>query len=226
MRCSVAARLCALFRYGAIALVVNVCLGAGPGAAWAAARPVRLLVLGDSLTAGWGLPVDAAFPAQLQRALAASGRPVEVLDGGVSGDTSADGLARLDWALADHPDAVMVELGANDALRGLDPAGTYANLDAILARLQRARLPTLLAGMLAPPNLGKDYGDRFAAIYPRLAKAHPVVFYPFFLDGAAAVPSLTQHDGMHPNQAGVAVIVRRILPAVTRLLDRTGEVRP
>ncbi len=222
MRCSVAARLRALFRYGALALVVNACLGGGA----AAARPPRLLVLGESLTAGWGLPEDAAFPAQLQRALAAAGRKVEVLDGGVSGDTSAGGRARLDWALADHPDAVMVELGANDALRGLDPADTYANLDAILARLQQAGLPTLLAGMLAPPNLGKDYGDRFAALYPRLARAHPVVFYPFFLDGAAAVPRLTQHDGLHPNAAGVVVIVRRILPAVTRLLDRLPAVRP
>ncbi len=214
----------ALCRYGAIAVVVNACLA---GASMAAARPVRILALGDSLTAGWGLPEDAAFPAQLQRALAADGRDVQVLDGGVSGDTTADGLARLDWALADHPDAVLVELGANDALRGVDPAETSANLDAILTRLQRARLPVLLAGMLAPPNLGRAYGDRFAAIYPRLAKAHDVVFYPFFLDGVAAVPALTQHDGLHPTQAGVAVIVRRILPAVTRLLDRAaGEAGP
>jgi acyl-CoA thioesterase-1 len=188
----------------------------------AAARPLCILALGDSLTAGWGLPEEAAFPAQLHRALAAQGRDVRVIDGGVSGDTTAGGLARLDWALADHPDAVIVELGANDALRGVDPAETTANLDAILARLDRDRLPVLLAGMLAPPNLGKEYGDRFAAIYPRLAKAHGAELYPFFLDGVAGVPLLTQHDGLHPTADGVRVIVRRILPAVTRLLDRAA----
>ena len=186
----------------------------------AADGPLRILVLGDSLTAGWGLPAEAAFPAQLQRALAAQGRAVTVLDGGMSGDTSAGGLARLDWALGGHPDAVIVELGANDGLRGADPTELQANLDAILTRLDQAGLPTLLAGMRAPPNYGKDYADRFAAVYARLAQTHKVVFYPFFLDGVAGRPGLNQADGMHPAAQGVAEIVRRIRPTVERLLDR------
>ncbi len=186
----------------------------------AAERPLRVLALGDSLTAGWGLPAGAAFPVQLQRALVAEGRAVTVLDGGVSGDTSAGGRARLDWALGGHPDVVIVELGANDGLRGADPAELYANLDAILTRLDRAGLPVLLAGMRAPPNYGKDYAERFAAVYSRLARVHKVVFYPFFLDGVAGRPGLNQGDGMHPTAQGVAEIVRRILPAVTQILDR------
>jgi acyl-CoA thioesterase-1 len=191
------------------------------------ARPAvaetRILAFGDSLTAGFGLPKSEAFPARLEAALRARGIDAAVLDGGVSGDTSAGGLARLDWSLAARPDAVIVELGANDALRGLDPAATEQNLDAILARLKQLGLPVLLAGMLAPPNLGEDYGRRFNAIYPRLAERHGVELYPFFLDGVATQRGLNQGDGLHPNAQGVAVIVDRIAPYVVRLLP--GEKR-
>ena len=186
----------------------------------AVAAPIRLLALGDSLTAGYGLATDEAFPIRLQRALEAEGWDVEVINAGVSGDTAAGGRARLDWALGAAPQAAIVELGANDALRGLDPDSTYANLDAILTRLERDHLPVLLAGMLAPPNLGADYADRFRAIYPRLTKAHDVVFYPFFLDGVATQRTMTLPDGMHPNAQGIDTIVQRILPSVRTLLRR------
>jgi len=208
-----------LLRYGAMALVVN----AGMGTAMAEAAPIRLLALGDSLTAGYGLAPEDAFPVRLQRALRAEGWEIEVINAGVSGDTAADGRARLDWALAAKPDAAIVEFGANDALRGLDPDATDANLDAILTRLERDRLPVLLAGMLAPPNLGRDYTDRFRATFTRLTKAHDVVFYPFFLDGVAAHPEMTLPDGLHPSPRGVATIVAAILPSVRQLL---GRVRP
>ena len=185
-------------------------------------RPVRLMALGDSLTAGYGLPPGQGFVPQLQAALAArpgAHRPVRVLDAGVSGDTTAGGLARLDWALAEAPDCVLVELGGNDGLRGLPPEGSYRNLAAILDRLAARNLPALLAGMLAPPNLGADYGREFAAVFARLARERPaVVFYPFFLEGVAGDPALNQPDRIHPNAAGVAEIVRRILPAVAALL--------
>lgn len=204
--------------YGATAAIVNA-----PSAAWAAERPLTLLALGDSLTAGYGVEAAQSFPARLEHALRASGRDVRVINAGVSGDTSAGGLARLDWSLGDHPDAVLVELGANDALRGLDPAQTRANLDAIVGRLRGAGLPVLLAGMEAPPNLGAAYGQAFRAIFPAVAQAHGARLYPFFLDGVAANPSLNQKDGMHPNPAGVEVIVGRILPSVRQLLD---QVRP
>lgn len=192
----------------------------------ARADEVRILAFGDSLVAGWGLAEKDSFPAQLERALAARGRSVEIVDGGVSGDTSAGGLARLDWTVGGtRPDAVIVELGANDGLRGLDPARTEANLEAVLEGLERRRLPVLFAGMLAPPNLGREYRAAFNAVFPRLAAEHDVIFYPFFLDGVAAKPGLNQGDGMHPNAAGVAVIVERILPAVLDLLDRVEARR-
>lgn len=184
-----------------------------------AAQPVKLLALGDSLTAGYGLPEPQSFASQLEKALAAKGYDVTVINAGVSGDTTAGGRARLDWALADKPDAAIVELGANDMLRGLDPDQAKANLDAILKTLKERRIPTLLAGMLASPSLGKPYTDKFNAIYPDLAKAYDVPLYPFFLDGVALDRSLIQADGMHPNAQGVAVIVERILPSVTTLLD-------
>jgi len=142
-----------------------------------------------------------------------------VINAGNSGETTAGGLARLDWALADAPDAVLLELGANDGLRGLDPAATYDNLDAILQRLGEEDLPVLLAGMLAPPNLGREYTEAFNAVYPKLAKKHDVPLYPFFLDGVAMVPELNQADGIHPNAKGVAEIVERITPHVVRLLE-------
>lgn len=156
------------------------------------------------------------------------GYRVEVLNGGNSGDTTAAGLARLDWALADRPDLAIVELGANDGLRGIDPGETYRNLDAILSRLEAEGVPVLLAGMLAPRNLGTDYAEAFDAVYPRLAETHGVPLYPFFLDGVALQPELNQADGIHPNGAGVALVVERILPSVVRLIEgheanRAGE---
>ncbi|HMA16031.1 MAG TPA: arylesterase [Kiloniellaceae bacterium] len=178
------------------------------------------MAFGDSLTHGYGLGPGETFPEQLEAALQADGFDVTVLNAGNSGDTTAGGLARLDWALADDPDAMIVELGANDGLRGLDPAATYANLDAMLTKLKDAGLPVLLAGMLAPPNLGREYGEAFNAVYPRLAEKHDVLLYPFFLDGVAAERALNQGDGIHPNAEGVAEIVARIKPHVVRLLEQ------
>ena len=178
-----------------------------------------ILALGDSLTSGYGLALEDAFPARLQAELRRSGFDARVINAGVSGETSTGGLARLDWTLNEQPDIVIVELGANDALRGLAPAATRANLDAILGRLVRRGLRVLLVGMRAPPNMGPDYGAEFAAIYPRLAAKHGVALYPFFLDGVAAEPGLNQADGLHPNARGVDIIVRRMAPYVKRLLE-------
>jgi acyl-CoA thioesterase-1 len=178
----------------------------------------RLLILGDSLTAGYGLAAEEAFPAQLEEALLQSGRNVSVINAGVSGDTSAGGLARLDWALQDDPQMVIVALGGNDALRGLPPEETFANLDAILERLKVAGIHVILIGMKAPRNLGESYTTAFDQIYPRLSQKHNVSFYPFFLDGIALDPSLNQADGIHPNARGIALIVERILPLVESAL--------
>ncbi|CCG42973.1 arylesterase [Magnetospirillum molischianum] len=186
----------------------------------AASAPVRIVAFGDSLTAGYGLPADAAMPVRLERALRAEGRDVRLINAGISGDTTAGGLARLDWALAEKPDLAIIELGANDGLRGIDPKLTEANLDAILTRMNKAGIGVLLAGMLAPPNYGRDFETAFNAVFPRLAKAHGVVFYPFYLDGVAGKPELNQPDGLHPTAAGIDVIVARILPSVRTLLDR------
>jgi len=180
----------------------------------------RLLVLGDSLVAGYGLPPGQSFPDQLQLDLAATGRQVSVINAGVSGDTTAGGLARLDWSLADNPDAVIIVLGGNDMLRGLSPRGTRDNLNAIISRLRGRGIEVLLAGMMAPRNMGADYVSSFDAIYPTLATSHDIEFYPFFLDGVALDPELNLDDGLHPNQRGIAEISRRILPAVERLLAR------
>jgi len=192
--------------------------------------PVTLLVIGDSLTSAYGLARDDGFPAQLQRMLTAQGLAVRVADGGVSGDTSTGGRARLAWMLGSDPqqqiDAVIVQLGANDALRGVDPEVTYANLAAILSELKARGMPVLLAGMRAPPNLGEDYQKRFDAIYPRLAEEYHVPLYPFFLDGVAAVPALNQADGIHPNAKGVAEIARRIAPAATAVVDTAAKRMP
>ena len=182
----------------------------------------RLLMLGDSLTAGYGLAAEEGLPAQLEQALRADGCDVRVINGGVSGDTSAGGLARLDWALADRPTHAVVALGANDALRGLDPARTEANIAAILDRFGREGIPVLLAGMLAPRNLGADYVATFDGLYPRLADRHGTVFHPFLLQGVATVPELNQPDGIHPNAKGVAVVVSRIKASVKVLLDCPG----
>jgi len=183
-------------------------------------RELRILALGDSLTAGYGLARAEGFVAQLQAALRARGIAATVLDAGVSGDTTAGGRARLDWALADRPDAVIVALGGNDLLRAIDPGATYANLNDILTRLAQRNIPILLAGMLAPRNLGQEYVEAFEGAYRRLASEHDVVFVPFFLEGVAGDPALNQPDGIHPNARGVAVMVERILPAVEQLLAR------
>jgi acyl-CoA thioesterase-1 len=198
-------------------------LAAGLACGPAAAAPFSLVVLGDSLSAGLGLPAAEAFPARLEAALKAGGRDVAVTNAGVSGDTASDGLARLDWSVPAGTGAVLVELGANDALRGVPPGVTRAALDGILARLAERRIPALLAGMIAPPNLGPDYAAAFNPIYADIAKAHGAALYPFFLDGVAADPALNQEDHMHPNAAGVDEIVKRILPAVEMLIDRAGK---
>ena len=186
------------------------------------ARPVSIVALGDSLTAGYGLGPADAFPVRLQAALKAKGLDVTVQNAGVSGDTSSGGLERLDWAVGEGVDAVILELGANDALRGIDPAVTRRNLDTIITRLKEKRIAVLLTGMLAPPNMGGPFAAAFNPIFPDLAAKHGVLFDPFFLDGVAADASLNLSDGMHPNAKGVDVIVRRILPKVEELI---AEVR-
>jgi len=192
--------------------------------AWAEA-PLTLALFGDSLTAGYGLPASEALPARLHAALARAGFDVRIINAGVSGDTASGGRDRLDWSLPDPVDAVVVELGANDALRGLDPDTTEAALDAIIARLKARGIAVLLCGMRAPPNMGADYARRFDAIYPALAAKHGVALYPFFLDGVAAKPALNQKDGIHPNGAGVDVIVARLLPAIVDLIKNARGAR-
>jgi acyl-CoA thioesterase-1 len=192
---------------------------------------LHVVALGDSLTAGYGLAAKDGFVPQLQAALAVpaatvqgvkvQGAKVEVADAGVSGDTASDGLARLEWSVPEGTDAVIVELGANDMLRGIDPLVTRDALDGILARLARRHIAVMLCGMRAAPNLGVDYARAFERIYPELAAKYGALLYPFFLDGVAADRTLTQQDGLHPNAAGVAAIVRRILPTVQELIART-----
>lgn len=189
----------------------------------AAERPVRIVVLGDSLTAGRGLPADSTFPAKLEHALRARGVAVEIANAGVSGDTAAGGLARLDWSVPEGTDAVIVELGANDMLRGIDPKVTRRALEEIVRRLSARRIAVLLAGMRAAPNLGPDYGRDFEAIYPELAARHGALLYPFFLAGVAAEPKLNQGDGLHPTAAGVDAIVARILPQMEELIARARD---
>lgn len=190
-------------------------VAAGP----AMAEQVRLMVLGDSLASGYGLAPEDGFTAQLEDALRDHGFDVTVLNAGVSGDTTAGGLARLDWALADSPTHVIVELGSNDGLRGIDPTAARENLDSILDQLDSQGIPALLAGMLAPPNFGSDYAAEFNAMYPELADSYDIPLYPFFLDGVATVPALNQGDGIHPNARGVAEIVERMLPTVVAWLE-------
>lgn len=187
-------------------------------AAPAAARPPEILAFGDSLTAGLGLPADEAFPARLETRLRAEGIAAHVVDAGGSGDTTTDGLARLDWALNDKPDLVILELGANDMLRGIDPATVRANLDAMITKIQTSGAKILLLGMQAQANWGADYKQRFDRIYPELAQAHGVALYPFFLDGVALDPKLNQADGLHPNERGVRVLVDHIAPRVAQLI--------
>lgn len=204
--------------------LISACfiLALAAGLAWA--RDPVVLAFGDSLTAGYGLEPANAFPVQLERALRRLGMPATVVNGGVSGDTSTGGRARLLWLLesaaAAKPDLVIVELGANDALRGIDPAVTRNNLDWIIRTLRQRDIAVILAGMMAPPNLGSDYGKAFNGLYPALAKKHGVPLYGFFLDGVAAEPGFLQEDGMHPNEKGAARIAARLAPLVARELKR------
>jgi acyl-CoA thioesterase-1 len=204
-------------RVAVVAVALALAVPTGTPAA-AADRPVRIVALGDSLTAGYGLPVDAAFPARLEMALTAEGVAVEIANAGVSGDTASGGLARLDWSVPEGTDAVIVELGANDMLRGIDPSVTRQALEQIVRRLIDRRIVVLLAGMRAAPNLGPDYGRDFEAIYGDLAARYDLLLYPFFLDGVATEAKLNQGDGLHPT-------VARILPKAEALLARVRGKR-
>jgi acyl-CoA thioesterase-1 len=195
-----------------------IALGLGVCPTPASAAEITLVAFGDSLTAGYGVDAGASFPVRLEAALRARGHEVKVINAGVSGDTSAAGLARLDWAIGPEADAVIVELGANDALRGLAPSETRANLDAIVGGIAANGLPVLVAGMLAPRNLGAEYAAEFDPLFAEVAARHGAAFYPFFLDGVATVSALNQRDGMHPNADGVDVIVERMLPSVEGLI--------
>ncbi len=204
-------------------LVLGIALmGTNPAVAQApaagAGKPIKMVVLGDSLSAGLGLSASAAFPARLKESLKIKGIGVDMINAGVSGDTSSGGRDRLDWSVPEGTDAVILELGANDALRGTDPKVTRAALTDILARLKARKVAVLLCGMLAPPNYGSDYSARFNAIYPDLAKSFGVSLYPFFLEGVAADARLNQADGLHPTAEGVDVIVKNILPTVEAFL--------
>jgi acyl-CoA thioesterase-1 len=205
-------------RFGFLAFCLGLLLAFSP----LQAQSLRILALGDSLTAGLGVDPADAFPAKLEAALKARGHDIVITNAGVSGDTSTAGAERLDWALGDPVDAVILELGANDALRGIDPDQTEKALDRILTEIKKRNLPVLFAGMLAPRNLGPDYGKKFDALFPRLAQKHGVLFYPFFLDGVAADPALNQPDGLHPNSKGVDMIVSRILPITEDLLKQAS----
>jgi acyl-CoA thioesterase-1 len=209
----------------AVAMAAALAILASGAAAQPNAQPVRIVVFGDSLVAGFEIKAADAFPAQLERALKARGHAAVVINAGVSGDTTASALERLRWAVPERTDAVIVELGANDALRGLDPARAKANLDRIVAALKADGAEVLLAGMLAPRNFGEDYRRAFDAIYGELAGKHGTLLYPFFLDGVALDRDLNLGDGLHPNAKGVAEITRRILPLVEELIARVRTRR-
>jgi acyl-CoA thioesterase-1 len=194
-----------------------------PAAAQQAGKPVKLVVLGDSLSAGYGLPAPAAFPVRLQKALADKGIKVEMINAGVSGDTTSGGLGRLDWSVPEGTQGVILELGANDALRGIDPKIPRAALAEIIQRLQQRKVAVLLCGMLAPPNYGADYAEKFNAIYPDLARQFGVPLYPFFLEGVAGDTRLALPDGMHPTAEGIDIMVKNILPAVEAFI---GTLQP
>jgi acyl-CoA thioesterase-1 len=212
-----------LFMHIAVLMLALMTI-AGP--AWAdAAKPIKLVVLGDSLSAGLGLPAQDAFPAKLQKALQAKGIAVDMINAGVSGDTTSGGRDRLDWSVPEGTEGVILELGANDAMRGIDPDLTRAALTDIVQRLKARKIAVMLCGMLAPPNFGADYGARFNSIYPELAKQFDVPLYPFFLDGVAADAKLNQADGIHPTAEGVDIVVSNMLPTVEAFVRTIGEQR-
>ena len=212
-----------LIGYGASLLSVNiatyfVCLFLSLQVS--AAETVKIVMLGDSLTAGYGLAKGQSVPAQLEMALKVGGLNVKIINAGVSGDTSAGGLARLNWALAEQPDGIIIELGANDGLRGLDPKQTFRNLNTIIEKSLSKHIEVLLTGMLAPPNLGPEYSREFNSVYPLLARNHGIEFYPFYLDGVVSDPTLNLEDRLHPNEKGVAIIVKNLLPKVKIIISR------
>ena len=209
-------------RLPALLLALTLVLGSSLAQAQ---RTMQIVVLGDSLSAGLGLAEEDAFPGKLARALLKKGHAISIANAGVSGDTASGGLARLDWSVPEGTQAVIVELGANDMLRGIDPAVTKGALDEILRRLERRHIAVLLVGMKSVQNFGPDYAKAFEAIYPTLASTHPVVFYPFFLAGVVGKADLNQMDGLHPNAAGIDVVVARILPQVETLLARVKTGR-
>ncbi|MEQ8266012.1 MAG: arylesterase [Parvibaculum sp.] len=222
MRYGLPAPLCKLFA----GLLLALMLVAAAPSPQAAEEPLTIVAFGDSLTAGYLLGPDEGFAERLDRALKEAGHEnVKVMNAGVSGDTTSGGLARIDWAVGPEADAVILELGANDALRGVDPALTRRNLGEIVSQLKARGLPVLLAGMLAPPNLGRDFGDEFNVIYPDLAKSEDLIFYPFFLDGVAGDRELNLRDGIHPTAEGISIIVERILPKVEELIAAAEEKR-
>ena len=203
-------------------ILVTAALAVAFAGTQAAGRVPVILDFGDSLTAGYGLPAGQAFPARLEAWLHQQGIEARVVNAGVSGDTTAGGLARLDWALTDKPDLVILALGANDALRGIEPSTVRENLDKMIGKIEASGGKVLLLGMLAPPNWGEEYRHAFDQIFPELARIHHLPLYPFFLEGVAMQPELNQPDGLHPNERGVAVLVDRIAPVVARLLGNAS----
>lgn len=204
-----------------VCLLIFLCAGFAMSAA--NAKTLQIVALGDSLTAGYQLPPSDAFPVRLEAELKARGHDVSVLNAGVSGDTSTGALSRFDWAVPQGADIVIVELGANDALRGIDPSNTRAALSEMLKRLEQRGADVLLAGMIAPPNMGEEYAGQFNPMFTELAKEHDVALYPFFLEGVAAQPDLNLADGMHPNRKGVDVIVQNIAPHVESLIMKRNN---
>ncbi|MND31585.1 Arylesterase precursor [compost metagenome] len=211
------------FKASLLHFIVMVALFAGSGSTKAQEKAINLVGFGDSLMAGYQLAPSESYTAQLEAALKAKGLNVTITNAGVSGDTTSGGLSRIDWSVPDGTSGVILELGANDALRGIAPEQSEKNLDAMLTRLKGRGIPVLLAGILAPPNMGGDYAEKFNPIYKRLAEKHAVPLYPFFLDGVTTVPGMQLEDGMHPNAKGVAVMVERTLPMVESFLGEIGS---
>ena len=207
--------------YGAIIVAFLVALPSGP----ASAQPIRIVAFGDSLLAGFGLRANESFPAQLEIALKKRGHEVEIVNAGVSGDTTSGGVSRLDWSIADGTQAVILVLGANDMLRGMEPELARKNLDEMIRRLKARKIEVLIGGMRAAPNLGADYAAKFDSMYAELAKEHDVLIYPFFLDGVAGQRELNMNDGIHPTPKGVSLIVERIMPSVESLIERVKKRR-